>query len=87
MNYDCQEIFAALSQYLDAELPAADCEAIQAHIAACPPCVEFVNSLKKTIALCRQPMDPPGPPPSVPDGVREKLLAAFRASIPAESGR
>lgn len=77
---DCRELFATLSKYLDAELPAGDCEAIEKHIAACPPCVEFVNSLKKTIALCRAPLDPPGPGPVTPE-LRAKLLAAYRKSL------
>jgi anti-sigma factor (TIGR02949 family) len=79
---DCKELFAALSQYLDRELPAEDCRAIQAHIAQCPPCVEFVNSLKKTVELCRQAGAPAEPPPPMPDELRRKLLAAFNSARP-----
>jgi anti-sigma factor RsiW len=50
---ECQQIFALLSEYLDRELPADLCETIDAHIAGCPPCVEFVKSLEKTVAYCR----------------------------------
>ena len=39
----CLEIFARLSEYVDGELTAADCDAIQAHIRDCPPCVDFVG--------------------------------------------
>jgi anti-sigma factor RsiW len=81
---DCRELFAALSGYLDAELPADDCEAIQAHIAACAPCVEFVNSLKKTIAICRTPEDTPAPAMSAE--VKGRLLAAYRESIRKSTG-
>lgn len=50
----CQRIFALLSAYLDKELPEGDCETIRAHIADCPPCIAFVESLNKTTQLCRQ---------------------------------
>jgi anti-sigma factor RsiW len=77
---DCKDLFAALSQYLDAELPEGDCAAIEAHIADCPPCVEFVNSLKQTVNLCKSPR-PAAELPPIPDEVRRKLLEAYRQTI------
>lgn len=77
---DCKELFAALSQYLDRELPAGDCAAIEAHIADCAPCVEFVDSLRKTVDLCRSAQTDPDLPP-MPDEVRDKLLEAYRESL------
>lgn len=50
----CQQIFALLSEYLDSELPANLCETLSAHIHGCAPCVKFVESLRKSIALCNQ---------------------------------
>jgi len=78
-NVDCKDLFAALSQYLDKELPAADCAAIEAHIAACAPCVEFVNSLKRTVELCRTSGTPSEPLP-LPEEVRKQLLEAYQRS-------
>ena len=77
---DCKELFAALSQYLDKELPPGDCAAIEAHIAGCAPCVEFVNSLRKTVDLCRGAKASLELPP-MPEDVREKLLEAYRQSL------
>lgn len=77
---NCKDLFAALSQYLDAELPPTDCAAIEKHIADCPPCIEFVDSLKKTVGLCKDC----GPAPELPplsDEVRTKLLDAYQQSI------
>lgn len=76
---DCRELFAVLSDYLDAELPPADCAAIEKHIAACAPCVEFVDSLKKTIALCRG-AGTQAEAPRLTAEVRDKLMVAYRAS-------
>jgi anti-sigma factor RsiW len=60
---NCKEIFSLLSQYLDLELPQEVCQEIDEHLAGCSPCVEFVESLRKTVALCRgyQPGIMPAP--------------------------
>ena len=50
---ECSEIFARLSEYLDGELPPDVCEGMGAHIDGCGPCVEFVESLRKSVALSR----------------------------------
>lgn len=77
---DCKEIFALLSDYLNLELPADTCREIEAHIANCPPCVDFVNSLRQTVTLCRQYQagEKPGP---MPESLRRELLAAYRRAI------
>lgn len=76
----CKEVFALLSQYLDVELPQDACEQIEAHVQGCPPCIEFVESLRKTIALCRQyrPNELPAP---LAREASEALLAAYRRSV------
>lgn len=51
---ECKEIFSLLSQYLEQDLPPDMCDRIASHIEDCPPCVDFVQSLEKTVALCRQ---------------------------------
>lgn len=51
MNRDCSSIFALLSEYLDRELPEGDCAELDQHIQSCAPCVAFVDSLKKSIAI------------------------------------
>ena len=50
----CPDIFARLSEYLDGELPENMRAEMQTHIEDCPPCVEFVKSLRKSIELCRE---------------------------------
>jgi anti-sigma factor RsiW len=77
---DCRDLFAALSRYLDKDLPPADCAAIEAHIADCAPCVEFVNSLKKTVELCRTSGTPAEPQPMAEE-VRKQLLKAYQQSL------
>jgi len=72
----CKEVFSLLSDYLDLELPADACQEIEAHIAGCPPCIEFAESLRKTVELCRhyQPAKLPEP---IGKQAREQLLNAY----------
>ena len=79
---DCKEIFALLSDYLDLELSPDGCAEIEAHIAGCPSCIEFVESLRKTIDLCRlyHPSEVPEP---IGQQAREQLLNAYRNAMAA----
>ena len=49
----CEELLAHFSQYLDGDLPAASCEGIERHAAACANCAEFLGGVKRVINLCR----------------------------------
>ena len=51
---ECSEIFAKLSEYLDGELPPNVCETMAHHIEGCGPCVEFLESLKKSVELSKR---------------------------------
>ncbi|MCC6590009.1 MAG: zf-HC2 domain-containing protein [Bryobacterales bacterium] len=73
---ECKAVFARLSEYLDQELPGDLCERIEQHIAGCPPCVEFVDSLKKSVNACREFHVEDGPPP-LTDAKRDELRHAY----------
>ncbi len=79
---ECKDIFALLSQYLDEELPDDICSQIDSHISGCPPCVEFVESLKKRIEMTRgfDTSEAAGP---LPDEARIQLLAAYQRMLAA----
>jgi hypothetical protein len=74
----CQQIFAMLPEYLDAELPADVCEKLAGHIQGCRPCVEFVESLKQSVALCQE-YEPEQLPAPLAAETREKLRRAYEA--------
>ncbi len=73
----CKEIFALLSEYLDLELPPEACAQIESHMADCAPCIEFAESLKTTIALCRQ-HQPGVMPQPLSENAKAKLQAAWQ---------
>jgi RNA polymerase sigma-70 factor (ECF subfamily) len=81
----CKEIFSLLSEYLDLELPPDACQEIESHLAGCPPCIEFAESLRKTVEICRgyRPSELPEP---IGKEAREQLLGAYRKVLAARSG-
>jgi RNA polymerase sigma-70 factor, ECF subfamily len=83
---NCKEVFAMLSEYLDFELPPQACAEIEQHLAGCAPCVEFVESLRKTIALCRtyQPKTMPAP---LSAEARSELEQAWKSMLQKRSSR
>jgi anti-sigma factor RsiW len=72
-DLECRAVLSRISAYLDGELDAADCNAIDAHCAACPRCRAVVSGLRDTIGLCRQAGTAP-----LPDTVRARAIASIR---------
>ncbi|BBO69246.1 hypothetical protein DSCA_31760 [Desulfosarcina alkanivorans] len=50
---NCIRLFERLSEYIDRELDAPTCEDIEAHIRSCKPCQVCLETLKQTVALCK----------------------------------
>lgn len=76
----CKEIFSLLSQYLDMELPAEACREIETHLEGCAPCIEFAESLRKTVDMCRayQPEELPKP---LEENARAELERAYQKML------
>jgi anti-sigma factor RsiW len=77
----CPDIFARLSEYLDGELPVDLQAEMQAHIEDCPPCVEFVKSLRKSIELCREVKYATAVPEKPPQECIEAMRAAYLEKV------
>ena len=75
---NCTRIFAALSEYLDGELPATNCRDLERHLKGCQPCLAYLENLKTTIQACRKLRVTKIPRPS--SRVRAALLEASRNS-------
>jgi RNA polymerase sigma-70 factor (ECF subfamily) len=83
---NCKEVFAMLSQYLDLDLPPDACAEVERHLAGCVRCVEFVESLRKTIALCRT-YQPDTMPAALTAQARADLEGAWRRMLARRSER
>jgi len=78
----CKDVLALLSDYVDFELPPEACGEIERHLADCPACVEFVESLHNTIALCHA-YAPSMLPAPLSERARRELESAWRRMLAA----
>jgi RNA polymerase sigma-70 factor (ECF subfamily) len=81
----CEEIFTLLSEYLNLELPPGACHEIETHLAGCPPCIEFAESLRKTVELCHR-YEPRELPEPLERDARQQLLDAYQKMLAARKG-
>ena len=83
---ECMKMFAALSEYLDGELPARNCRELERHLADCPPCLAYLKSLRTTAAACQKYGDLKSlqPPKEFVARLRAKIASAQK---PRKSGR
>jgi len=74
----CKQIFAALSEFLDGELPVKHCRELEEHLEGCKPCLAYLETLRTTIQACRKYRvhKAPRPSPRVRAALRK---AAFRS--------
>jgi len=72
----CPDVLAELSRKLEGDLGAADCAAMEAHVASCPSCAAACDALREALDVCRARADEP-----VPESVRARIEADIRALI------
>jgi anti-sigma factor RsiW len=73
----CQGAYDLLFDLLDGQLPEEKAGAVQAHFQACPPCLQFLESYRKTPGLCREALAR-----EVPQEVTSSLLSFLRSQLP-----
>lgn len=71
----CKALIAELADYIDGELDPELCKQLEKHMAACDNCRLMVDTLRKTIQLCRE-----GTCVDLPEDVQEKLNRALAKS-------
>ncbi len=70
---NCDELLAALNEYVDGTIAPGVCEELQRHLDGCNPCQVVVDNIRHTITLYRQ-----GQAIEIPDACRQRLHAALR---------
>ena len=73
MVMKCEELMAALNDYLDGQVDTAVCKEFQKHLAGCNPCQVVVDNVRKTIVLCKN-----GQVYEIPPACREKMHQMLR---------
>lgn len=76
MKEDCKKDFQRLSEYLDGELDDQLCREIEHHFRHCPECRECVDTMKKTVRLCKA-----AAAEEIPTAARERLRSMLRECI------
>jgi anti-sigma factor (TIGR02949 family) len=71
--HTCRDAIDVLRAYLDGELDPNEAAQLEAHLNACSPCVEFLETYKKTPGLCRKALQA-----KMPAGLADSLNAFLR---------
>ena len=79
---ECGTILANISAFLDGELDAASCAAIEAHCAECERCAPVVDGLRRAIGLCRSAGTVP-----LPEPVRQRARDSIRRLLEEQEHR
>jgi len=69
----CKEVALYLCENLTEGLNSARCRALKKHLAHCPNCTAYLDSLRKTVYLFKAYRDP-----RVPGKTRKKLHSILR---------
>ncbi|MEX1138259.1 MAG: zf-HC2 domain-containing protein [Bacteroidota bacterium] len=54
----CKQVALHICDNLDEKLHSARCREIRKHLAKCPNCTAYLNSMKKTVSLYKRVKDP-----------------------------
>ena len=57
----CLEMFQKLSEYIDGELDRVTCAEIEQHAENCVACFSCLQTLKRTVAICKNTKEKPVP--------------------------
>lgn len=69
----CPDVVTLFSKHLEDDISAGTCAEMERHLARCPRCRGACDSLKRTLALCRNAAASDEVPPSVRDSVKVAL--------------
>lgn len=69
----CEEMLAALNEYVDGDLDPAICQSFQQHLEGCNPCQIVIDNIRGTIQLFQD-----GKPYEMPPEFHQKLGGLLR---------
>jgi anti-sigma factor RsiW len=74
--HTCKDAIDLLLAYLDGDLPAAQQKALEEHLGACTPCVEFMATYRRTPDLCKKALQT-----TMPKDLADSLKAFLRKNL------
>lgn len=72
----CTPLEERLAESLDVNITAEDLEQLKAEMQGCPPCLEFIESLKATVKLCHDFGVEQAPAPLTAE-TKSRMVAAY----------
>jgi RNA polymerase sigma-70 factor (ECF subfamily) len=72
----CPDVLTLFSQHLEGDINPSVCATMEAHLARCGRCRSTCESLKRTLAVCRQL-----PTPEVPASIAASIRAAIQTFL------
>ena len=72
----CPDVLTLFSQHLEGEINPSMCARMEAHLAQCTHCRDACESLKRTLAMCREL-----PTPEVPASLAASVKAAIHTFL------
>lgn len=73
---DCQKLLDLLVDYIDEELDPRQHLELDEHLAKCPPCVDFLDSYRRTGSACREALQA-----QMPEAMKTRLSEFLRQRI------
>ena len=73
-EFDCPDVRANCSDYVDEELSERDAQKFDAHLEECPDCPKYVATFKATVMTVRD-LEPKAPPPELRERIHERIAA------------
>lgn len=70
----CHEVVELITDYLEDALPLEDRRRVEAHLAACPGCTNYLAQMRETIRLTGMLNEE-----QIPEEQKQDLLRAFRS--------
>jgi anti-sigma factor RsiW len=70
----CEDLLAALSEYVDGDLDPGICESFEEHLKGCNPCQIVIDNIRQTITLYKA-----GKPVELPVQLRQRLHQVLRS--------
>ena len=73
-EYDCRDVAADCSDYVDEELSERDVQLFDAHLEDCPDCPQYVSTFTATVKTL-QDLKPKTAPPELRDRIQAQIAA------------
>ncbi|MCH7608003.1 MAG: zf-HC2 domain-containing protein [Chloroflexi bacterium] len=73
-EFDCRDVLANCSDYVDEELSERDAQLFDAHLDDCPDCPPYVATFKATVMTMRD-LEPKTAPPELRERIHERIAA------------